>query len=136
MSADTSRKPTPLHQVRVLNLGIAWAGRVASMLLADQGADVVEVHRPDDASHPCDPLLGRGKRLVEIDLKSERGRRCVGELAAGADIIIENMRPGASDRLGFGYEMLKARNPGLVYLTPPSLWPPRMAVFSGPVRHL
>lgn len=114
MAADISHQWAPLQQVRVLNLGTAWAGRVASMLLADQGADVVEVQRPGSEPHPCDPLLGRGKRLVEVDLKRDGGR--IADLAAGTDIVIENMRPGVTDRLGLGYEALRDRNPGLVYL--------------------
>ncbi len=119
MATDTRDQWAPLQQVRVLNVGTAWAGRVAAMLLADQGADVVEVRRPEGEPHPCDPLLGRGKRLIDVDLKSEAGRGHVAELAAGADIVIENMRPGASERLGLGYETLRARNPGLVYLALP-----------------
>ncbi len=89
------------------------------MLLADQGADVVEVHRPGSEPHPCDSLLGRGKRLVEVDLKSDSGRRRITDLAVEADIVIENMRPGASDRLGLGYEALRAQNANLVYVALP-----------------
>lgn len=117
MAADSNRKWAPLHQVRVLNIGTAWAGRVASMLLADQGADVVEVLRPGRELHACDPLLDRGKRLVQVDLKRDSGR--MADLAAGTDIVIENMRPGVSERLGLGYEALQARNPALVYLALP-----------------
>ena len=63
MAADIINTSAPLQHVRVLHLGVAWVGRVTSMLLADQGADVVEVLRPGHEPHACDPLLGRGKRL-------------------------------------------------------------------------
>lgn len=119
MAADNNGVLPPLQQVRVLSLGTAWAGRVASMLLADQGADVLEVVRPARESHARDPLLDRGKRLLETDLKTESGRSRIADLAAGADIVIENMRPGASDRLGLGYEALRAQHPQVIYLALP-----------------
>ncbi len=119
MAADIDGVLPPLQQVRVLSLGTAWAGRVASMLLADQGADVLEVVRPARAVHACDPLLDRGKRLFEADLKTASECRRITDLAAGADIVIENMRPGACDRLGLGYQALKAGHPHLVYLALP-----------------
>ena len=119
MATQARDQRVPLQHVRILNLGIAWAGRVTSMLLADQGADVVEVRRPGSEPHACDALLGRGKRIIEVDLKSETGRRHIADLAAGADIVIENMRSGVSERLGFGYEALRAHNPSLVYVALP-----------------
>ena len=64
MTTDTPDRVAPLAGVRVLNLGTRWPGRVAAMLLADQGADVVEIVRPGRESHAVDPLLDRGKRLV------------------------------------------------------------------------
>ena len=113
----------PLDSVRVLNIGGAWAGRLAAMLLADQGADVIDVRKPNCAPHPADPLLDRGKRVITLDLKSDDGRAHANLLADGADIVIENMRPGAADRLGFGYEALASSNQGLVYLSLPGFAP-------------
>lgn len=113
----------PLGGVRVLNIGGAWAGRVAAMLLADQGADVIDIQKPDRAPHSADPLLDRGKRIIAIDLKSEDGRARTQQLANDADIVIENMRPGAADRLGFGYDALAAANESLVYLSLPGFAP-------------
>lgn len=119
MAAEMNGARPPLQQVRVLSLGMAWAGRVATMLLADQGADVVEVVRPAREPHACDPLLDRGKRLLECNLKAENERRRIADLATAADIVIENMRPGAIDRLGLSDDTLRARNPHLVYLALP-----------------
>ena len=68
MASTSKSDSAPLSGVRVVNIGSGWAGRVAAMLLADQGADVVDFVRPGRAVHPCDPLLDRGKRLLEIDL--------------------------------------------------------------------
>ena len=62
MTNNIESAPATLSGVRVVNIGTGWAGRVAAMLLADQGADVVEFVRPGRAIHPCDPLLDRGKR--------------------------------------------------------------------------
>jgi len=108
-----------LAGVNVLNIGGAWAGRVATMLLAEQGADVVDIVRPGRDAHPADGLMDRGKRVVEIDLKSEGGSAAAKELASGADIIIENMRPGSADRLGLGYDILKGNGATPVYVSLP-----------------
>ena len=113
----------PLDGVRVINIGGAWAGRLAAMLLAEQGADVIDLRRPDRPPHPVDPLLDRGKRVVPLNLKSETGQKRALELSRGADVIIENMRPGAADGLGLGYEALAAGNDALVYLSMPGLAP-------------
>ena len=65
---------TPLSHIRVLNIGIGWAGRVSSMLLAEQGAEVIEVVRPARNPHPSDPVLDRSKRLLKLDAKKTGGR--------------------------------------------------------------
>ncbi len=66
---------TPLENVKVLDLGPRWAGRGAAMLLADQGAEVIEILRPgeDGPTSACDAMLGRGKRMVALNLKSGPG---------------------------------------------------------------
>ena len=116
---DTPDRAAPLAGVRVLNLGTRWPGRVAAMLLADQGADAVEIVRPGRESHAADPLLDRGKRLVELDLKDEAARRICRDRAAEADIVIENMRPGAAAALGLDYAALGGGRSGLIYLSLP-----------------
>src|SRR5690606_26790591 len=98
-----------------------------AMTLADHGADVVKVERPGvgDENRTEPPFVGeesapfmlwnRNKRSVVLDLKSASGREAFLELAKDADVVIENLRPGAMDRLGLGYDVLSARNPALIY---------------------
>ena len=119
MTTDTPDRAAPLAGVRVLNLGTRWPGRVAAMLLADQGADVVEIVRPGRESHAVDPLLDRGKRLVELDLKNEAARSVCRDRAAEADVAIENMRPGAAAALGLDYAALGGERSGLVHISLP-----------------
>ncbi len=109
---------TPLSGVRVVNIGSGWAGRVAAMLLADQGADIIEIVRPGRAAHACDPLLDRGKRLLEVDLRDETGKADVRKLLDGADVVFENMRPGAAANLGLDYASLVNRE-SIVYVSLP-----------------
>ena len=116
---DAPDRAAPLAGVRVLNLGTRWPGRVASMLLADQGADVVEIVRPGREAHAVDPLLDRGKRLVELDLKDEAARRICRDRAVEADVVIENMRPGAAAELGLDYAGLGGARSGLVHVSLP-----------------
>ena len=110
---------TPLDGIRVLNIGIGWAGRVTSMLLAEQGAEVIEIVRPGRKSHVMDALLDRSKRLVEMDLKVETSQKSVVGLAKAADVVIENMRPGAAERLGLDYGSLGGDQAGIVYVSLP-----------------
>ena len=118
----------PLEGVRVLDLSRVLAGPYATMMLADLGADVLKVEHPergDDTRHWGPPFAGgesayflsvnRNKRSTGVDLKDPEGLEKVKRLAAGADLLIENMRRGALEKLGLGYEGLKETNPGLVY---------------------
>ncbi|BBG05341.1 MULTISPECIES: CaiB/BaiF CoA-transferase family protein [Pseudonocardia] len=107
----------PLAGVRVLDLGHHVAGPLTALLLADQGADVVRVARPGAAA--ADPFLDRGKRRVELDLKAPDGLAAARALAAEADVLVENFRPGVTDRLGLGWAQLRAANRGLVYCAIP-----------------
>jgi crotonobetainyl-CoA:carnitine CoA-transferase CaiB-like acyl-CoA transferase len=118
----------PLKGFMVLDLTRILSGPYASMLLADLGAEVVKVERPgggDDTRSWGPPFLdgmstyfaavNRGKRSVAIDLGEERGRELLRELAARADVVIENFRPGVTERLGVDYGALAERNPALIY---------------------
>ena len=118
-TASGQGRTAPLASVRVLNLGTRWPGRVAAMLLADQGADVVEIVRPGREAHAVDPLLDRGKRLVEIDLKDETARCACRDRAAEADVVLENMRPGAAAELGLDYAALDGGRGDLVHISLP-----------------
>ncbi|MGD8790288.1 MAG: CoA transferase, partial [Burkholderiales bacterium] len=106
MAHNAKSAATPLEDIRVTSIGSGWAARVASMLLADQGADVVEVVRPDRTPYPCDPLLDRGKRLIEADLKNASQCARVRELLNSSDVVFENMQGGAAARLGIDYASL------------------------------
>jgi crotonobetainyl-CoA:carnitine CoA-transferase CaiB-like acyl-CoA transferase len=118
----------PLAGMRVLDFTRILSGPYATMLLADLGAEVIKVERPgvgDDTRAWGPPFRGgistyfsavnRGKRSVAIDLGSERGRRLARELCDEVDIVVENFRPGVTDRLGIAYEDVAATNPRLVY---------------------
>ncbi|MDP8952011.1 MAG: CoA transferase [Actinomycetota bacterium] len=121
----------PLEGVRILDLSRVLAGPYATMMLADLGADVLKIEHPergDDTRHWGPPFAGgeagesayflsvnRNKRSAGVDLKDPEGLKKVRKLAAGADVLIENMRRGALEKMGLGYEALKGNNPGLVY---------------------
>jgi crotonobetainyl-CoA:carnitine CoA-transferase CaiB-like acyl-CoA transferase len=118
----------PLEGVRVLDLSRVLAGPYATMVLGDLGADVLKVEHPergDDTRHWGPPFAGgesayflsinRNKRSIGVDLKDPDGLERVEKLAAGADVVIENWRRGALEKLGLGYEKLKRANPDLVY---------------------
>jgi crotonobetainyl-CoA:carnitine CoA-transferase CaiB-like acyl-CoA transferase len=120
--------PPPLHGLRVLDLSHALAGPYCSLLLADAGAEIFKLEPPGlgDMGRGWGPPftgseasfflgLNRGKRGLAIDLKHPDGFALTRRLAARVDVLIENFRPGAMDRLGLGYESLAAENPGLVY---------------------
>jgi crotonobetainyl-CoA:carnitine CoA-transferase CaiB-like acyl-CoA transferase len=118
----------PLEGVKVLDLSRVLAGPYATMVLGDLGADVLKVEHPergDDTRHWGPPFAGgesayflsinRNKRSIGVDLKDQQGLERVKKLAAGADVVIENWRRGALEKLGLGYEALKEANPGLVH---------------------
>jgi len=117
-----------LAGLRVLDLTRILSGPFATMTLADLGADVVKVEQPgsgDDTRQWGPPFQGaeaayflavnRNKRSVALDLKSAEGLAAVRQLAAEADVLVENFRPGTAARLGLGYEDVAAVNPRIVY---------------------
>ncbi len=109
----------PLKGVRVVELVGIGPGPFAGMLLADLGADVIRVDRPDGnamkVAAPDKDILARGRPSVAINLKDPRGIGVVLDLVERADILIEGLRPGVTERLGVGPEQCFARNPQLVY---------------------
>jgi len=116
----------PLEGIRVIEMGQLLAGPFTGTILAYFGAEVIKVEPPGG-----DPIrgwrlvqngtslwyrsLGRNKKSVTLDLKSEQGRQLAGRLIEKADVVIENFRPGLMEKWGLGPEQMKARNPGLVY---------------------
>jgi crotonobetainyl-CoA:carnitine CoA-transferase CaiB-like acyl-CoA transferase len=108
----------PLHGVTVLDLGIGVAGPWGGRVLADLGADVIKVHALHDGYWTGTHLgLGTnwGKRSIALNLKDPEGREVFERLLAKADVIAHNMRPGAAERLGIGYDQLRERFPQLIY---------------------
>ena len=121
--------PGPLHGYRIVDLTSNVAGPLATMILADQGAEVVKVEAPDGGDHTRAGGHQRGgfsasflnnnrnKRSVVLDLKTGAGREALLRLAAGADVFVQNFRPGVADRLGVGEEALRAVSPRIVYVS-------------------
>ena len=108
----------PLHGVRVLELAGLGPAPHAAMMLADLGADVVRVERPSgglEIAPPDRDQLLRGRRSVLADLKTEAGRAFAQALVAKADVLIEGLRPGVTERLGFGPKECAELNDRLIY---------------------
>jgi crotonobetainyl-CoA:carnitine CoA-transferase CaiB-like acyl-CoA transferase len=109
----------PLQDITILDLGGFIAGANATMMLADLGANVIKVESPEGDGWRSAGLafLGsnRGKRSCVIDLKKARGRALFLDLAERADVVLDNMRAGTMERLGVGYDELRARNPRIVH---------------------
>lgn len=116
-----------LAGVRVLDLSTLLPGPLATLALADAGADVIKVEKPGagDEVRSYSPrvggasavyaLLNRGKRAFEVDLQDAADRARVQRLAARAQVVVEQFRPGVADRLGLGYPEVRDANPGVVY---------------------
>ncbi len=133
MSVDASwakpqPHPGPLAGMRVLELAQIMAGPTCGMMLADLGADVVKVEKlpgGDDARGYREPringvsapflIMNRNKRGVALDLKHPRGRDILLRLVETADVLTENFRRGTLEKFGLGYDVLSAKNPGLIY---------------------
>ena len=119
----------PLSGIRVLELSIALTGPYIGALFADQGADIVKIERPDigDILRWIGPsvnglsavfrVCNRGKQSIAVDIRTDVGREIALELAAQADVVIQNFRPGVAERLGVGYDNVVEVNPDVVYLS-------------------
>ena len=114
----------PLSDLKVLELGHIVAGPTASLILADLGADVIKVERPDGGDQVRQMpggasgfyFFNRNKRSLCLDLKAPEGKAAFMKLVAQADICVDNYAPGVLDRLGLGYDVLSRENPRLIYL--------------------
>lgn len=123
----------PLEGVRVIEVGQALAGPLAGAIMADMGADVIKVEKPEgDDARAWGPPFGpdgetslyfygqnRNKRSVTLDLKRAEDVEALHRLCAGADILIQNLRPGVVEELGIGPDAMRARHPRLIYC---SIW--------------
>jgi crotonobetainyl-CoA:carnitine CoA-transferase CaiB-like acyl-CoA transferase len=113
----------PLEGVRVVEFCHVVMGPTCGLILADMGAEVIKVE-PLDGDHTRKlvasgagffPTYNRNKKSIAVDLKSAKGREAVLKLIASADVVTENFRPGAMDKLGFGYESAKKIRPEVIY---------------------
>src|SRR5262249_61828009 len=115
----------------VLQLSLALGGPYCNRLPADLGADVIKVERPERGDDLCEwrartgrsgmsavfAAVNRNKRGIALDLQHPDGARLLRDLAARSDVLVENFVPGVADRLGVGYEAMRATNPGIVYVS-------------------
>jgi crotonobetainyl-CoA:carnitine CoA-transferase CaiB-like acyl-CoA transferase len=121
--------PGPLHGYRIIDLTSMISGPLATMILADQGADVIKIENPDGGDHTraannrrngfSASFLNnnRNKRSVALDLKNPNARQALLRLTATADVFIQNFRPGVADRMGLGEDAVRAVAPGIVYVS-------------------
>jgi len=118
----------PLDDVFVVDLSRILSGPICTMMLADMGAEVIKIEPPphgDDSRRWGPPFVGgistyfhsinRNKKSLGLNLRSEAGKKILWELIGRADVLIENFKPGILGRLGFGYDVVSARRPGLIY---------------------
>lgn len=111
----------PLKGLNIIDFGRYYAGPMASLLLADQGANVIRIVRPGKKELPNQQyrLMNRNKKLLVLDLKTDDGKAQALSLIRRADVVIENFRPGVMKRLGMDYASVRVSNPGLIYLSLP-----------------
>jgi crotonobetainyl-CoA:carnitine CoA-transferase CaiB-like acyl-CoA transferase len=118
----------PLYGIRVLDLSTMVSGPVAAMMLADQGAEVIKIEPPhgEQMRHLGVPHNGvtsmffscnRGKISLALDLKADAGKKILRELIKSADVLIQNFRPGAMERMGFSQVQASEMNPRLIYVS-------------------
>ncbi|MEI5682632.1 CoA transferase [Mesorhizobium sp. CCNWLW179-1] len=117
----------PLEDIKVLDFSFHLPGPMASLILAEAGAEVIKVERPGtgDELRLIPPfatdesigfaMLNRGKKSISIDLKAPRAFDMLEPLLREADVVVEQFRPGVMERLGFGYDAIRAINPDIVY---------------------
>ena len=119
VSGDSGTLTPPLNGIEVLEITNVIAGPTAGKLLADLGAGVIKLESPDgDISRPTGSeffyYLNSNKRSVSVNTRTSEGKEIARRLAARADVLLANMRPGATDRMGIGAEELQKINPGLI----------------------
>ena len=118
-----NNKDLPLSGIKVVEFTHMVMGPTAGLILADMGASAVKVEplrgdntrRLKGSGAGYFPMYNRNKRSICLDLKSEKGREAAYRLIKDADVLLENFRPGAMDKLGFGYEALSKISPRLIY---------------------
>jgi alpha-methylacyl-CoA racemase len=104
----------PLAGLRVIEFTSIGPGPHCVMLLSDMGAEILRIDRPGGNGWP-NPMVDRGRHTIELDIRSEAGRLTAFEAVEQADVVVEGNRPGVMERLGLGPDVLRARNPRLIY---------------------
>ena len=123
------KRKGPLNGIRVLDLTTLYPGPLATMILADLGAEVIRIEHPDhpDKVHLLPPFLGResaayltlnrSKRSLALDIRKDEGRKVFFDLVRRADVVVEQFRPGVIDDIGIGYDKAITFNPRIIYLS-------------------
>jgi alpha-methylacyl-CoA racemase len=123
------KRKGPLSGIRILDLTQLYPGPLATMMLADMGADVVRIEHPNrpDLVHLLPPFIGkesaaylslnRSKRSLALDTGTEQGRHVFFDLVRTADLVVEQFRPGVLDKIGIGYEQAPLFNPRIIYVS-------------------
>jgi len=127
-AAATPPTPLPLDGIKIVDFTQVFMGPSCTQLLGDYGADIIKVERPgagdisrnsfpdkDGQDNPIFLSINRNKRSVSIDTRTEEGRNVLHAIMADADVVVSNFRSGVMERMGFGYEELKAENPGIIW---------------------
>lgn len=125
---EQAATPLPLDGIKVVDFTQVFMGPSCTQLLGDYGADIIKVERPgagdisrnsfpdkDGQDNPIFLSINRNKRSVSIDTRTEEGRNVLHAIMADADVVVSNFRSGVMERMGFGYEELKAENPGIIW---------------------
>ena len=117
----------PMHGIRIIDLSTIISGPIATQILGDQGADVIKVEPPGigdltrrmgtrrNGLSAIFAAANRNKRGIILDLKSEAGVEILGQIVATADVVVQNFRPGAVERMGIGYDKMRAIKPDIIY---------------------
>jgi crotonobetainyl-CoA:carnitine CoA-transferase CaiB-like acyl-CoA transferase len=120
--------PGPLSGIRVVDLTSMLSGPAATMMLGDQGADIIKVEPPkgdqvrsmqrsDDGIPPTFYSINRSKRSIVLDLKQDSGKEVLNRLIVDADVFVQNFRPGVIERMGFGEDAVRAIKPDIVFVS-------------------
>ncbi|MCZ9880432.1 CaiB/BaiF CoA transferase family protein [Arthrobacter sp. B2a2-09] len=120
--------PLPLHGIKIVDFTQVFMGPSCTQLLGDYGADIIKVERPgagdisrnsfpdkDGQDNPIFLSINRNKRSVSVDTRTDEGKAVLRRVMADADVVVSNFRSGVMERMGFGYEELKAGNPGIIW---------------------
>lgn len=126
MAENGFRRTGPLADVRIIDFTSIYSGPIATAILGDQGADVIKIEPAEgdlmrrglpqrNGVASAFAMMNRNKRSLVIDARHTRGREILRRLVDGADVVVENFRPGVMDRLGLGYESFARSNPRLIF---------------------